>query len=66
MLKYPSYLSILLSGVFVASSALADITVNLVIAQGPNSLTKAEADQLFNEANIQFASQIGEPLRIKH
>ncbi len=66
MLKYHSYLSILLAGAFIASSAIADITVNLVIAQGPNSLTKQEADQLFNEANIQLTSQIGQPLRIKH
>jgi len=47
------------------SSAFAEITVDLVVAQGPNSLTKQEADQLFNEANMQFTSQIGEPLVIK-
>lgn len=60
------WLIILFGLFFYIDKANAEITVNLVVAQGPNSLTKQEADQLFNESNIQFVSQIGEPLRIKH
>lgn len=53
-------------GVILASQAWAEVRVNLIVAQGPNSLTKEEADQLFNESNIQFTSQIGEPLVIRN
>lgn len=56
-------------GVLLASlltvSVYADITVNLVVAQGPNSLTREQVDELFNTSNLQFTTQIGEPLVVK-
>jgi hypothetical protein len=56
---------ILLASLLFASQAYADISINLVVAKGPNGLTNAEIDDLFNAANLQFMMQMGEPLIIK-
>lgn len=55
----------LLASLLAAQSALAEITVNLVVAQGPNSLTREQIDEMFNASNLQFTMQMEEPLIIK-
>jgi len=57
--------ALLVAAFFFINSARAEISVNLVVAQGPNSLTREEADNLFNAANMQFTLQMGEPLVLK-
>jgi hypothetical protein len=57
-------LPLILAGLF-AVNARAEISVNLVVAQGPGSLTKAQVDDLFNAANMQFTLQMGQPLVLR-
>lgn len=58
---------LIISGIFLYADKIAnaEISVNLVVAQGPNSLTKEQVDDLFNAANTQFTLQMGQPLVIK-